>query len=77
MQRRFRRADHRWIATVYEEFQYLIQAPRKAWLDSITTCGVLVLEDFEFPVLAWEPDFDEVMDLTPIWVRMRGFPKFQ
>ncbi|KAF3320429.1 Ras-related protein Rab7 [Carex littledalei] len=77
MQRRFRRADHRWIATVYEEFQYLIQAPTKVWLDSVASRGFLILDGVEFPVLAWEPDFEEGLDLIPIWVRLRGFPKSQ
>ncbi|KAF3340039.1 Cellular nucleic acid-binding protein [Carex littledalei] len=77
MQRRFRRADHRWIATVYEEFQYLIQAPTKVWLDSVASRGFLVLEGVEFPVLAWEPEFEEGLDLIPVWVRLRGFPKSQ
>ncbi|KAF3336535.1 hypothetical protein FCM35_KLT19121 [Carex littledalei] len=77
MQRRFRRADHRWIATVYEEFQYLIQAPTKVWLDSVASRGFLVLDGVEFPVLAWEPAFEEGLDLIPIWVRLRGFPKSQ
>ncbi|KAF3321595.1 Cellular nucleic acid-binding protein [Carex littledalei] len=77
MQRRFRRADHRWIATVYEEFQYLIQAPTKVWLDSVASRGFLVLDGVEFPVLAWEPAFEEGLDLIPVWVRLRGFPKSQ
>lgn len=29
LQRRFKRADHRWVATLYAEFQYLIKAPTK------------------------------------------------
>lgn len=77
LNRRFKRADHIWIATVYEEFQYLIRAPRKAWLEFDTTRGVLVLEDVEFQVLVWDPDFDQGMDLKPIWICIRGFPKFQ
>ncbi|KAF3340152.1 hypothetical protein FCM35_KLT15923 [Carex littledalei] len=66
---------HRWVATIYTEWQYLIKAPSTAWLNSVTARGSLTLEGVEFPVLAWEPDFDDGLDLTPIWVRISGFPK--
>ncbi|KAF3322706.1 hypothetical protein FCM35_KLT12695 [Carex littledalei] len=67
--------NHRWIATIYSEWQYLIKAPSIAWLNSVAARGFLTLEDVEFPVLAWEPAFDDGLDLTPVWVRISGFPK--
>ncbi|KAF3321773.1 Zinc finger protein GIS2 [Carex littledalei] len=59
---------HRWVATIYTEWQYLIKAPSTAWLNSVAARGSLTLEGVEFPVLAWEPDFDDGLDLTPIWL---------
>ncbi|KAF3328209.1 Zinc finger protein GIS2 [Carex littledalei] len=44
--------NHRWIATIYTEWQYLIKAPSTAWLNSVAARGVLTLENIEFPVLA-------------------------
>lgn len=43
----------------------------------MTRRDFLVFEDVEFPILPWEPDFEEGMDLKLIWVRISGFPKLQ
>lgn len=55
-------------------FKYLIKAPSRAWLDSLTDNGYLQLESVQFPIVPWDREFREGLPFEVIWIRVYGFP---
>lgn len=76
LQATFPHENHVWIAALFDDFKYLIQAPTTAWLESMASIGFLRLDRIRFPIVAWERDFHEGMNLDQIWVRVYGYPLF-
>ncbi|KAF3319911.1 hypothetical protein FCM35_KLT21825 [Carex littledalei] len=67
---------HRWVASVFDEYKYLIKAPNPTWLESVASRGYLRLRDLQFPVIAWDRGFSEGTPLQTVWVRIYNFPIF-
>lgn len=76
LQAAFPHANHRWIATIFDDYKYLIQSPNLAWLESMASIGFIRLDRVRFPIVAWEREFHEGMPLEQIWVRIYGYPMF-
>lgn len=43
LQAEFPHANHRWIASVFDDYKYLIQAPHAEWLESMASIGFIRL----------------------------------
>lgn len=76
LQREFPHHRHLWIASIFDDYKYLIQSPNSAWLESMASVGFLRLDDVKFSIVAWEKEFHEGMPLEVVWVRVYGFPLF-
>lgn len=66
LQAAFPHDNHHWIATVFDDFKYLIQAPNATWLESMASIGFIQLDKVRFPIVAWEKEFHEGVALEQI-----------
>lgn len=68
--------QHNWVASVFDEYKYLIKGPNKGWVDSVSARGYLRLENVQFPVMAWDRNFGEGREMDEVWVRIYGYPMY-
>jgi hypothetical protein len=63
-----------WVARIFDDSWYLIEAPNNRWLQQAAARGTLHIEKVDIPVQRWDPAIDKGLRLRLVWVLVRGFP---
>jgi Domain of unknown function (DUF4283) len=62
-----------WVARIFDDNRYLMEAPNTRWHQQVTTHGALRIENVNLSAHFWDPVIDEDLHLRPVWILVRVF----